>query len=52
MNISHSVSFKDIARLTPGYVGADIVALMKEAGMYAIRRIVNIMNNSDDENDN
>lgn len=43
LNISYDVSFKEIARLTPGYVGADLEALMKESGMNAIRRIINIL---------
>ena len=43
LNISFNVSLKEIARLTPGFVGADLSALMKEAGMNAIRRIILIM---------
>jgi len=43
LNLSYEVSLKEVARLTPGYVGADLAALMKEAGMNAIRRIINIM---------
>jgi len=34
--------------MTPGYVGADLSALMKEAGMNAIRRIIKIMDEKDE----
>jgi ribosome biogenesis ATPase len=34
------LDFKELARLTPGYVGADLGALVKEAGMVAIDRLI------------
>ncbi len=47
--MSYDMSYKEIARLTPGYVGADLSALMKEAGMNAIRRIIKIQEANDDD---
>ncbi|KAI8909635.1 P-loop containing nucleoside triphosphate hydrolase protein [Gorgonomyces haynaldii] len=39
LNLDHSVNTKELARLTPGYVGADLNALISEAGMIAVKRI-------------
>ncbi|PAV64730.1 hypothetical protein WR25_20563 isoform D [Diploscapter pachys] len=36
-----NVDFKKIARLTPGYVGADLKALFREAGKCAVNRLFN-----------
>lgn len=33
------VSIRDLAKLTPGFVGADLKGLMSEAGMIAVKRI-------------
>uniref|UniRef100_A0A183DD92 AAA_lid_3 domain-containing protein n=1 Tax=Gongylonema pulchrum TaxID=637853 RepID=A0A183DD92_9BILA len=34
-----NVSLEELARLTPGYVGADLKALAREAAMCAVNRI-------------
>jgi len=39
MRLSGDVDFKAISRRTPGYVGADLMALAKEAAMIAIERL-------------
>uniref|UniRef100_A0AC35G5T0 AAA+ ATPase domain-containing protein n=1 Tax=Panagrolaimus sp. PS1159 TaxID=55785 RepID=A0AC35G5T0_9BILA len=51
MNIDPLLTLKDIARLTPGYVGADIQALIREASMAAVHRIFNTVVESIDENE-
>ncbi len=33
-------NFQEIARLTPGFVGADLHSLVKEAGNIAIKRAI------------
>ena len=38
MKIDKEINLKRIARLSPGYVPADIIALAREAAMCAIRR--------------
>jgi ribosome biogenesis ATPase len=40
MNLSPEVDFKLLGKLTPGYVGADLQALVREAGMIAVSRII------------
>jgi ribosome biogenesis ATPase len=40
LKISESVSFESVARMTPGYVGADLKALAREAANCAINRIL------------
>ncbi|TPX38068.1 hypothetical protein SmJEL517_g00083 [Synchytrium microbalum] len=39
LRLSGEMDLKSLAKLTPGYVGADLSALTAEAGMSAIRRI-------------
>lgn len=39
VNIDPYLSIKELARLTPGYVGADLQALVREASMAAVHRI-------------
>lgn len=39
MRISGDVDFKSIAKRTPGFVGADLAALTKEAAVIAVNRI-------------
>uniref|UniRef100_A0A7E4ZSH0 Nuclear valosin-containing protein-like n=1 Tax=Panagrellus redivivus TaxID=6233 RepID=A0A7E4ZSH0_PANRE len=39
MNIDPNLTMKELARLTPGYVGADLQALVREASMSAVHRI-------------
>jgi transitional endoplasmic reticulum ATPase len=40
MPLGADVSLEEIARITHGYVGADLEVLCKEAGMVALRRLV------------
>jgi ribosome biogenesis ATPase len=39
LRLEGSINYRDLARLTPGYVGADLNALTAEAGMLAVKRI-------------
>lgn len=39
LKVEGTIGFRDLARLTPGYVGADLNALTAEAGMIAVKRI-------------
>ncbi|KAJ8330633.1 hypothetical protein BDV3_002368 [Batrachochytrium dendrobatidis] len=41
MRLDGGFDFRDLARKTPGYVGADLNSLTAEAGMIAIDRIIN-----------
>ncbi len=41
MKLKENIEYKDIVRLTPGYVGADIQTLCKEASIIAVERIIN-----------
>jgi ribosome biogenesis ATPase len=47
MKLAIDVDLKELGRLTPGFVGADLKALAREAGMLAVSRIVDI--NKDDK---
>jgi ribosome biogenesis ATPase len=40
MKLQPDFEHKDIARLTPGYVGADLSTLCKEASIIAVERII------------
>ncbi|CAD5211640.1 unnamed protein product [Bursaphelenchus okinawaensis] len=40
MVLNPKVSLKEIARLTPGYVGSDLVALAREASVSAVNRVL------------
>lgn len=40
MNLSPSVDFSILGKLTPGFVGADLQALARESGMIAVCRII------------
>jgi transitional endoplasmic reticulum ATPase len=39
MPLAHEVQLAEIARITPGFVGADLAALCREAAMSALRRM-------------
>jgi ribosome biogenesis ATPase len=39
LRLSDDLNFRALAKLTPGYVGADLSALTSEAGMIAVERI-------------
>lgn len=47
MKLAIDVDLKELGRLTPGFVGADLKALAREAGMLAVSRIVD--KNKDDK---
>lgn len=50
LKLEGTIDYKDLARLTPGYVGADLSALASEAGLIAVRRIFESMvGNSEDQ---
>ncbi|XP_069744059.1 LOW QUALITY PROTEIN: nuclear valosin-containing protein-like [Narcine bancroftii] len=40
LRLPDSFDFQELARLTPGYVGADLLALCREAAMSAVNRIL------------
>ncbi|XP_076679935.1 nuclear valosin-containing protein-like smid [Andrena cerasifolii] len=48
--LAPNVSLSTIAALTPGFVGADLVALIREAAMAAVERILEDLNRSEAEN--
>ncbi|ORX40977.1 helicase [Kockovaella imperatae] len=39
LRLSDETDFRDLAKRTPGYVGADLTALVTEAGVIAVKRI-------------
>ena len=41
MKLEQDFIYKEIAKLTPGYVGADLSTLCKEASVIAVERIIN-----------
>ncbi|XP_051880314.1 nuclear valosin-containing protein-like [Pristis pectinata] len=41
LRLPEPFDFRELARLTPGYVGADLMALCREAAMNAVNRILN-----------
>lgn len=51
MRLREDFPFKDLAKITPGYVGADIHTLCKEASIMAVERLVKDNENLDLEND-
>eukprot|EP00350_Pseudokeronopsis_sp_OXSARD2_P005115 CAMPEP_0170541384 /NCGR_PEP_ID=MMETSP0211-20121228/1126_1 /TAXON_ID=311385 /ORGANISM="Pseudokeronopsis sp., Strain OXSARD2" /LENGTH=64 /DNA_ID=CAMNT_0010844087 /DNA_START=1208 /DNA_END=1402 /DNA_ORIENTATION=+ len=40
MKLEQEFGFQEIARLSPGYVGADLFTLCKEASIIAVERII------------
>ncbi|XP_076234695.1 nuclear valosin-containing protein-like smid isoform X2 [Calliopsis andreniformis] len=48
--LAPNVSLSTIASLTPGFVGADLVALIREAAMAAVDRILEDLNRSESDN--
>jgi len=42
--LDKDVSLKEISEITHGYVGADLSALVKEAGIYAIKNVIKEIN--------
>ncbi len=51
MPCDDSVNLHEIARITHGYVGADIMSLVREAGMSALRRYLPDINMEEEEID-
>ncbi|ORX41956.1 AAA-domain-containing protein [Piromyces finnis] len=50
LRLSDDLNFRALAKLTPGYVGADLSALTSEAGMIAVERIYgNLLNSVEEE---
>ncbi|MCH8930199.1 MAG: AAA family ATPase, partial [Proteobacteria bacterium] len=49
MPLTKNVNLDEIASLTPGFVGADLESLTKEAAMIVLRKHLNKMNLDDDE---
>ncbi|OMJ20056.1 putative AAA domain-containing protein [Smittium culicis] len=43
LRLQGDVDYKKLAKITPGYVGADLMALTTAAGMSAVRRIFKLM---------
>ena len=52
IKLSQELDFQNIARNTPGYVGADLCALVKEAAIFAIKRIFSEENTTSNTMDN
>lgn len=40
LKLPESFDFRHLARLTPGYVGADLMALCREAAMCTVNRVL------------
>lgn len=40
LKLAEDFDYKQLARLTPGYVGADLMALVREAAMSAVNRVL------------
>jgi transitional endoplasmic reticulum ATPase len=49
MPLSPDVNLERLAQITPGFVGADLEAFCKEAGMVAFRRYLPLLENGDPE---
>jgi transitional endoplasmic reticulum ATPase len=49
MPLAKDVNLDELARITPGFVGADLTALAKEAAMSVLRRILPSINLKEDE---
>ncbi|XP_043111095.1 nuclear valosin-containing protein-like isoform X2 [Puntigrus tetrazona] len=47
MTLPEEFDYRQLARLTPGFVGADLMALCREAAMSAVNRILLQLNSSD-----
>lgn len=49
MPLAKNISLKEIAKVTHGFVGADLAALAKEAAMIVLRRILSTLKLDEDE---
>ncbi|KAI3404152.2 RIX7 [Candida oxycetoniae] len=45
-------NYRELSKLTPGYVGADLKSLVTTAGIFAIKRIFEAMSEQQDQNGN
>jgi len=48
LRLSSNFDYKNIAALTPGFVGADLVSLTREAAMFAVKRIFETLRQSEE----
>ena len=49
MRLNPEIDMKEIVKMTPGYVGADISTLCKEASIQAVTRIINEQGGKEEE---
>jgi ribosome biogenesis ATPase len=49
LKLDGDISFTELAKLTPGFVGADLNSLMGEAGMVAVTRIFSTLGKPNDD---
>jgi ribosome biogenesis ATPase len=47
--VDNDISFQELAKLTPGYLAADLEALIREAGLCAVRRIGKLIESHNNE---
>ncbi|KAG9402488.1 hypothetical protein AC1031_007101 [Aphanomyces cochlioides] len=51
MRLAGDMDFQELARLTPGFVGADLVSLTKEAAVLAVNRVFSTLLSTNKDND-
>jgi ribosome biogenesis ATPase len=49
MRLNPNIEMKEIVKMTPGYVGADISTLCKEASIQAVSRIIHEQDFKEDQ---
>lgn len=47
--VLHDINFETVVKMTPGYVGADLAALVRKASMVAVRRLSKVTIEGGDE---
>ncbi|KAH9096834.1 hypothetical protein LEN26_017296 [Aphanomyces euteiches] len=52
MRLAGDMDFQELARRTPGFVGADLVSLTKEAAVLAVNRVFSTLLSTNKDNDN
>eukprot|EP00949_MAST-11_sp_MAST-11-sp1_P003703 g3703.t1 len=52
MRLAEELDLAEVARLTPGFVGADLAALTKEAAVIAINRVFHVLAEEESQNAN
>ena len=45
LNVAPTFDMRQLARMTPGYVGADLTSLLREAAINAVNRILHQVEN-------